>query len=432
MKLSSSVLIPPLVIASLMVSGFLVERSRSLERSRLSGTFEHQPTLVSSRVPGRVRKILVSEGAGVDQGQLVLQLETDSLSAEVEALQRQALQARAHYDLIAAGPRPEDIQRQESLVAELQAQLDKLSNGPRPEEIASARAQYDKAAAIYQKVQKGPRSEEIERLRAQAERERQKLRLAQSELKRHSLLFREGAMSRQEFERVETEARVAESNVMSASQALQEALRGNRSEDRLSARADMESAHQQWNLLAEGSRQEDLRSAQARLDQARAILTSMIRGSRPQEVAEARSRYESAILLARSAAQKLKENQVKAPLGGKVERILVAEGDLVPANAPLLRLSQPENLWLRVYLPQAQLAKVKPGDGGELQVDGLDQKLACKVEAIASEGEFTPANLQTPEERGQQVFAVRLRLSQPDTRVKAGMMATVRQLGGWP
>jgi hypothetical protein len=53
------------------------------------------------------------------------------------------------------------------------------------------------------------------------------------------------------------------------------------------------------------------------------------------------------------------------------------------------------------------------------------------VDSVSTQGEFTPANLQTPDDRGKQVFGVRLRLATPDLRVKAGMAATVKQIGGW-
>ena len=64
-------------------------------------------------------------------------------------------------------------------------------------------------------------------------------------------------------------------------------------------------------------------------------------------------------------------------------------------------------------------------------MDGIPVPLPVVVESVATQGEFTPANLQTPEERGKQVFAVRLRLSPPDPRVKAGMFATATRIGGW-
>ncbi|MBT9583499.1 HlyD family efflux transporter periplasmic adaptor subunit [bacterium] len=432
MKLSPKLLIPPLLIALLMGSGMLVEQSRARQRSRLSGTFEHQPTLVSSRTSGRVQRILIQEGTRVERSQLLLTLETDTVTAEVEALERRASQARAQYDLVKAGPRIEDLLRQQASVAELQSQLERLQNGPRPSEVNAVRAQYQKASALYERSQSGPRTEEIARLQAAAERERQRARFAKAELARYRVLFAEGAMSRQTFENVETQSIVAATGQTAAEQALQEALRGNRSEDLAAARADKESAWQQLQHITEGSRAEDIRSAQARLAQGQALLSSLQRGSRNEEVAQARANYEAARLLALSARKKLSENQVKAPLPGIVERLLVSVGDLVPAQAPLLRLANPEDIWLRVYLPQDQLAKVKLGDSAQIEVDGLNLKLACIVEAIATQGEFTPANLQTPEERGQQVFAIRLRLAQPHPQVKAGMVATVRQLGLWP
>jgi len=432
MKLSPKLFIPPLLIAMLMGAGMLVEQSRSRQRSRLSGTFEHQPTVVSSRTSGRVQRILVQEGARVTVNQLLLTLETDTAAAEVEALKRRASQARAQYDLVKAGPRVEDLLRQQASVAELQSQLERLQNGPRQSEVSAARARYQKAAALYDRSQSGPRPEEIARLRAAAEREQQRARQAQTELARYRVLFAEGAISRQAFEKVETESVVAASGQTAAEQALQEALRGNRSEDLAAAWADKETAWQQLQQVTEGSRAEDIRSAQARLAQGQALLTSLQRGSRPEEVAQAKANFESARLLALSAQKKLEENQVKAPLAGAVERLLVSVGDLVPAQTPLLRLANPEDIWLRVYLPQDQLPKVKLGDTAQIEVDGLNQKLSCVVEAIASQGEFTPANLQTPEERGRQVFAIRLRLTQPHPQVKAGMVATVRQLGMWP
>ncbi|MBX7134833.1 MAG: efflux RND transporter periplasmic adaptor subunit [Fimbriimonadaceae bacterium] len=104
---------------------------------------------------------------------------------------------------------------------------------------------------------------------------------------------------------------------------------------------------------------------------------------------------------------------------------------MVSPGTPLLRIDDPEDIWLRVYVPEVHLAKVKVGDPAKIEVDGIEGWLSADVESIAVEGEYTPANLQTPSERGRQVFAVRLRLRAPDRRIKAGMYASVRRLGQW-
>jgi HlyD family secretion protein len=92
-------------------------------------------------------------------------------------------------------------------------------------------------------------------------------------------------------------------------------------------------------------------------------------------------------------------------------------------------MADPNDIWIRVYVPESRLAEVRPGSGATLRVDGVPGTLDAVVESVSQRGEFTPANLQTPDERGKQVFGVRLRLRRPDSRIKAGMYATVTSLG---
>jgi HlyD family secretion protein len=173
-------------------------------------------------------------------------------------------------------------------------------------------------------------------------------------------------------------------------------------------------------------------SARARLAEAQAQLTELHHGSRAEDVAQARAAAANADQQARSEMDKVAERQVKAPLTGVVERVLVAVGDLVSAGSPLMRLADPDDIWLRVYLPEEHLAQVKVGDAADLKIDGIGESVPARVDTIATQGEFTPANLQTPGDRGKQVYAIRLRLAHPDPRVKAGMEATVTRMGSWP
>jgi multidrug resistance efflux pump len=191
-------------------------------------------------------------------------------------------------------------------------------------------------------------------------------------------------------------------------------------------------ARQNLNLLLRGTRPEDLRAAEARLAQARATLDALQAGSRREQIRQAQAAARAAMAAARSAEDNLKERVLRAPQDGVVERILIAVGDLVQPATPVARMADPNDLWLRVYVPESNLAKLSVGSEASLQVDGVGGSVPARVESIATRGEFTPANLQTPEERGKQVFGVRLRLKQPDPRVKAGMYATVKRIGNWP
>jgi HlyD family secretion protein len=477
-------LIPVALIAVLGVGGWYVEAQRARTQSTLSGFFETQPTELASRIGGRVESILVAEGDTVHAGQTLVGFETAANQAETRAKLATAEQARQQLRQVRNGPRTEDIRRQEGVVAEAQAALARLKNGARPEEVGAARARLQQVEALYRKSRAGARPEEIAQARAaernaraklaQAERgptpeERAQARarleaaavqegLARDDLARNESLFREGAISRQQFERAQTDQRAAEARRKELEEALRQAeigtpkeemdqareayrqaqaalalvLAGSRREDIAAAKAEVDAAQQNLQLLRKGSRREDIEAAQARLDQAQAALQALRKGSRPEEIAQAEAAARAAAASAQSAQDNLHERVIRAPIEGVVERILIAVGDLVTPGMPVARMTDPKDLWIRVYVPEANLANLRVGSDAVLQVDGIAEAVPAQVESIAARGEFTPANLQTPDERGKQVFAVRLRLKRPDPRIKAGMAATVVRLGQWP
>jgi len=480
-KASPQALIPIALIAALGLGGWYVEVQRSKDRSTLSGFFESQPTTIASRVGGRVRSILVKEGDTVRPGALLMQFEAGPSADEAAAKEALAEEARQKSAQAQRGPRKEEIQRQQAAVAEAEDNLARLRNGARPEEIGAAKARVAEARAQYHKAQSGARPQEIAGARAaeqaakaklaQAERgltpeERAQARarydaalaaeqLAAKEAARMEYLVREGAESQQNLDRAHTNLQTAQAHTREMREALQRAeagtpkeeleqtregyrqakaaldlvLAGSRSEDIEAARQQMAAADQNLRLLQKGSRVEDIRAAEAKVAQAQAVLDELKAGSRAEEIAASRSAYKAAAAQARGSQATLAERELRSPISGIVERKLVAEGDLVQPGSPVLRLSDPDDIWLRVYVPESSLSRLHVGTDASLHVDGVQSDVDAVVESIASRGEFTPANLQTPDERGKQVFAVQLRLRKRNPSVKAGMFATVKRLG---
>lgn len=484
MEFNPKRLIPLGIIGALVAGGIYLDRQRSARQSLLSGVFESQPTRLSSRIGGRVAVIKVREGGAVKKGDVLIVFESEIGQEEAAGQESLAEQARLKSQEAKNGPRPEDIQRQSAVVAELQANLSRLQNGSLPEEVAIANQRVREAEARLTLLQKGAKPEDLRVAKAAEEQARASLSAARRgptaeeraqaearfqaanasakqatiDAQRAKDLFEQGAISKSAVEAAQTRAEVAESNAAEAGHVRDGVLRGTpdeelrqaeqayqqahfryeslrsgaRTEEIRQAASEVRIAHENAQLVRRGARTEDIQAARARLAQAQAVLISLKTGTRHEEVAQAEAAATAAIHAANASRSKAAESILVAPMDGIIDRLLVAKGDLVLAGAPAVQMSDPSDIWLRVYLPENQLTKVKIGDWAFLRVDGLDHEVEAVVESVSSQGEFTPANLQTPEERGKQTFAVRLRLKQADPHIRAGSATTVVRMGQWP
>ncbi len=103
-------------------------------------------------------------------------------------------------------------------------------------------------------------------------------------------------------------------------------------------------------------------------------------------------------------------------------------GEIVPAGAPVLTVMNPNDRWVRIYIPENRIGAVHLGKKATISTDTWpDKRYAGEVTYIASQAEFTPKNVQTTEERVKLVYAVKVRISDdPKFELKSGMPADVR------
>ena len=123
--------------------------------------------------------------------------------------------------------------------------------------------------------------------------------------------------------------------------------------------------------------------------------------------------------------RQLEELRVLAPSPGRVEAIDLQPGDLVGAGAPVLSMLDTTNLWVRAYVPENRLT-MQVGDEAIVTVDSFpDREFVGIITFIAGEAEFTPSNVQTPEERSKQVFRIKVTLEEGHDVLHPGMPADV-------
>ena len=122
----------------------------------------------------------------------------------------------------------------------------------------------------------------------------------------------------------------------------------------------------------------------------------------------------------------LAEANVVAPEKAVVQVVSVRKGDLVPANQPIVRVLRADDQWVKVYVPETELGRVRLNEKVWVTCDAdPGRRFAGTVFQISSESEFTPRNVQSVGERRYQVFGVKVRVEEGEDVFKPGMAANV-------
>lgn len=234
-------------------------------------------------------------------------------------------------------------------------------------DAAELRARRDQAAAQLAELEAGPRQEEIAAAKAEWEAQAAQSEFARSNARRAEELFAARTVSVTERDQTVTQASSLEKSVAAAK-----------------SRYDL--------LLA---------------------------GTRPEQIAQARA------TVAQFDAQ-LKEMQIFAPTNSVLEVLNVRVGDVLAPNQQIATLLLPHHIWVRVFVPEPWLGRIRIGDAVKVRVDAFaDREFSGVVEQINRQAEFTPRNVQTVEERIKQVFGVKVRLDNSSNDLRAGMSADV-------
>ena len=221
-------------------------------------------------------------------------------------------------------------------------------------------------------------------------------------------------------------ARVAEAGAN-----LQKAIAGPRTEQISSARALAENTERervrQEALYDQGIVGKDAYdAAETAARTAREAFLELDRGNRPEDIAAARATYEAEQKQLSYLERQRAESVVRAPAAGVIESMNLRPGDLVAANQPVAKMLEPSQLWVRVYVPEPELGRVRVGQRAALTVDTFpSRKFPGRVVEIRTQSEYTPRNVQTLDQRMDQVFGVKVAID-PTPELKVGMAATVQ------
>ena len=339
----------------------------------VSGRIEGDDSAVASKTTGRILEVRVREGDSVNAGDVIATLD----DAQIRAREDQA------QDALTSAEAKGDAAHQQ--IAVLQQQLDQSR-------IQVGQSKLDTEGHVHQ---------------AEAD-----LAAAQSDLAQQQAAYQLAAFDKDAY------TRLAKSGAVSERQGLQAAT----------------TADQQAAVVAATKRRVD--AAQAELTTAQAMLTNP--NLRESQVALVRSQIaEQQAQVASSAAQtqqaraqfaEAEDNRndltIRAPFTGTVVTRAAEPGEVIPAGTAIITLLDLTKVYLRGFVPEGEIGKVKVGQPARVYLDSNPQKpVDAYVSRIDPQATFTPENTYFRDDRIKQVVGVKLQLKSAFGFAKPGMPA---------
>jgi membrane fusion protein YbhG len=240
------------------------------------------------------------------------------------------------------------------------------------QEVLLREAELQAAQAALLELKEGYLPEEIAQAGAKLQQAKANFTRLQSDYDRQKTLFEGDVISNREFDVSSSAFEVAKAKVLEA--------------------------NEQFSLLKRGIRKEKIAQAVANV-----------------------SKVKQTLALSKT---RLGYTKIYSPISGYVLTDNVQDGEYVSPGTPVVTVANLENVWLRAYVDEKDLGKIKLGQTVKISVDSYPDKVYLgKVTFISSEAEFTPKNVQTEKERVTLVYRVKVDVPNENLELKPGMPA---------
>jgi HlyD family secretion protein len=354
---------------------------------RVSGRIEGYETNVGAKIGGRVDFIAVREGDFVKKGQLIVRISDDDIQAQLRGAKARLKKAIESRDQAI-----EQIGVSENAVA--QSKLNKQQ----AIEDAQGRIMQSEAQVSASRAN-------LSQAEAQLSESLADLRLAQLRKQRYDTLATQGAVMQDEADQADTTLQTTTATV-------------------ISRRSAVEAARKQL-LAAQGTLTQ---TRTARLNPP--IRTAELFSSQRQLI-QVRSQLKAAqdeIQNTKSSVDEIQANiaylNILSPIDAIVTARAVEPGAVVVAGQTVLSIINLDTVYLRAYVPEGEIGKVRVGQKALVYLDSAPNKgLPGNVNEIDPEASFTPENIYFRDDRVKQVFGMKIAISDPQRFPKPGMPA---------
>jgi len=147
-------------------------------------------------------------------------------------------------------------------------------------------------------------------------------------------------------------------------------------------------------------------------------------GATSADRAAAKAQLDQANIAVKLAQVQLGYTVIASPLVGTITNVVAKVGENAVPGSTMAVVSDPAQLTVNIYVPENRIGEVKVGQPGTLTTDSTNS-YQVQVSFVGSQAEFTPASIETKDQRVKLVYQVKCRILNPDSSLKAGMPADV-------
>ena len=348
---------------------------------QISGNLELTLVDLAFKTAGRMIELTVREGDAVKKGQVIARLDSTQLEQQKARDAAAVASAQSAYEQL------------KTSIEYQQATIDS--------DIASRRADVAQAQAHLDDLNAGSRAAEIQQSDAAVNEARAQLDLARADWERAQTLYKNQDISTSQFDQARTKFNAAN--------------------------AVLTQAEQRSALVKEGPRKEEIVGARAQLAHAQAAVRTAEANRielrrKEQELAARRAEIDRARAQAGMTEAQIADTVIASPIDGVVLTKSAEPGEVIAAGTTIVSIGDIDHPWLRAYVGETDLGRVKLGAKVKLTTDSYPGKAYLgTVSFIASEAEFTPKQIQTKEERVKMVYRIKVDVDNTARELKNNM-----------
>ena len=388
------VILALVVLAALATAGVFTYRSMypdSSDQIMVSGNIELTQLDIAFKTSGRLIERTVDEGDNVKKGMVIARLDREQLLHQRETAQAALATAEAQLAESESALKWQretmqaDLEVRGADLSAAQSQLLQLKNGARPQEIQQANAAEAAAQAQYDQAKK--------------------------DWDRAQTLYKNDDISTSQYDQFRTRFE--------------------------STQANLKQAREYASLVSTGPRSETIEAASAQVERAKGSLkmgqaNAIETIRREQDVEARRGDIERAKAQIQQIDSQLADTIATSPIDGVVLVKAADVGEVLAPGTSVVTVGDIDHPWLRGYIREQDLNRVKLGAKAQVSVDSGHGKKSYNghVSFVSSEAEFTPKQIQTSEERVKLVYRVKIEIDNANHELKSNMPADAEILAG--